>query len=140
MILVFVIVVILAGLAIWITIIIIKRRRLNNKLEMIKKQGIEYRKAQKNKPRQHRGVCVGFAVSKMIPIKIAELRTSVELENVDYFERDLFQELKDTKPSYTLFFEKNIKGFNQFSQIKSKSLVIKILLEYSVSNTNSHKY
>lgn len=44
----------------------------------------------------------------MIPMKMAELKASVDLDKLDVFNKDLFRELQDKKPTYRLLFEKNI--------------------------------
>jgi len=66
----------------WVVYVYFKRKRIREAL--LKSQMMDYYGNQKGHKRK-RGICIGVPIPKMIPMKQAEIRASVELETSDLF-------------------------------------------------------
>ncbi|CAI2369242.1 unnamed protein product [Moneuplotes crassus] len=103
---IFVILLICVTVFIVITIVYIKyKKKTKKELERIRRRTNH----KGHKVRKRRGIILGRPVSKNIPLKMAELKASIELEKAELLYKDKYQELLDQKPSFELLFERNIK-------------------------------
>lgn len=113
-----VIVGIIVGLLLWIIIVYIKRKKFNKELEELQKRALG-NLVKHGKVRKRRGIILGIPIPKNIPIKCAEMRASVELDKLKWFNKNLFQELKDQNPSFEILFEKNLPEYKYIRKHKS---------------------
>lgn len=96
------------------------RKRFRKQLEQIKKEAMQH----VTKKRRRRGISIGFLVPKIIPMRTAEVRDSVELDKLNLINRDLYKEVMKQNPSFELLFEKNLpSSAYDFSDMSSKFLI-----------------
>jgi hypothetical protein len=60
----------------------------------------------------------------MIPMRMAEVRGSMELDKINLLNRDLYKEVINQNPAFELLFEKNLPpSAREFSVVDSKFLI-----------------
>ena len=73
-------------------------------MRKIKREAGKYVK----KHKKRRGISIGFPLSKNAPMKMADVKASVELEKLQLYNKDLYTDLKNQDNPFELLFEKNI--------------------------------
>lgn len=79
-------------------------------------QKAKNKKSTSTKSRQHRGISVGIPIPKDIPVGIAKMKASIDLDKRDSMRQSIMEAIKNFKPDYPLLFDKNLKGIFFYNQ------------------------
>lgn len=101
----------------------IRRKRFNKELEALRRNNL-FQLDKPKKMRRRRAICIGRPISKMIPMKYGIVKASVELDKLELLSKNMFQELKNTNPTFDLLFEKNLPNFRYPSYVRKIKMAL----------------